>query len=570
MGTIENVKSSKLSRRSFLQGASLAAVASVSAGMFDYNASVAYADAAEIPGLPEAWDAEADIVAVGYGAAGAACAICAADEELGSCIVLEVAPEGEEGGNSRVCGQNILIPEDAESAIQYQKALNSYCILSDSPEEEQALYEAWANEIVKNKEWLEYLGAVVTPTNMNSHEFPEIEGNEKGATCYLIDDTVGNEALWNVLKEQEEYYGLDIRYGTRAVKLVRNPLTNECLGVVADQDGQTLYIKANKGVVLSCGGFENNPEMMRSYSPAGVPWTTIMGTQYNRGDGFKLVAPFGAELWHMNNFTGLSQAAKLGGEDKPWVWQVAFGTKDFIYTGPDAKRYMNEEITSTSRHGKLCINGTYQYPHVNTPSWIIFSQDAFNNLVIPHAGMGWLEIVEGYVAEDAAGLLEAGIIKKADTPEELAELIGYNPTTFAETIATYNQYAADGYDPDFHRGEPIHEVIATGMGDSEAENAEKTAAAAEGFELVPLNGPYYAIEFFVSMGNTQGGPKRGVGGEVIDVEGNPVPRLYAAGEFGCIYAYQYNGGGNVSEAMSSGRIAARSIAALEPWDSAQA
>lgn len=569
---MENQTSVDLSRRSFLQGASLAAIAGLGAaalsGCAQQEADLADTGAA-IPGLPESWDGEADIIAVGYGAAGSACAICAADEELGTCIVLEAAPEGEEGGNSRVCGQNILIPEDAESAIKYQKALNSYCVLSEDEAEEQALYEAWANEIVKNKEWLEHLGATVTATNMNSHEFPEIEGNEKGATCYLIDNQVGNEALWNVLKEQEEYFGLDVRYGTRAVKLVRNPLTNECLGVQADQDGKTVYFKANKGVVLSCGGFENNMEMMRTYTPAGNPWTVILGTPYNRGDGFKMIAPFGADLWHMNNFTGeCTGMMKLGGEDKPWAWQVVFGTKDFIWVGPDGKRFQNEEIASTSRHGKLCINGVYQYAYTNTPSWVVFTQDAFDSLVVPHAGMGWLEIVEGYVAEDGPGLLEAGLIKKADSPEALAELIGYDPTTFAETISTYNQYCADGKDPDFHRGEPITEVIATGMGDSKEENAEKTAAASEGFPIVPLNGTFYAMQMHTEIGNTQGGPKRGVGGEVIDVEGNPVPRLYAAGEFGCIYSYQYNGGGNVSEAMSSGRIAARSIAALEPWDGA--
>ena len=53
-------------------------------------------------------------------------------------------------------------------------------------------------------------------------------------------------------------------------------------------------------------------------------------------------------------------------------------------------------------------------------------------------------------------------------------------------------------------------------------------------------------------------------GEVLDVEGNPIPRLYAAGEMGCIYGYAYNLGGNFSEAISSGRLAARSISALEP------
>lgn len=312
------------SRRSFVKGAALTGAAGLGAMMLGGCSSSSTASY-----LPAKWDAEADIVAIGYGAAGAATAITASMEGLGSCIVLEVAPEGEEGGNSRVCGQNMLIPQDAASAIEYQKNLNSVYTLSEDANEEQALYEAWANELVKNKEWLEELGAKVTATNMNSHEFPEVPGNENGATCYLIDNGVGNEALWNVLKEQEEELGLDVRYGTRALHIVRNPETNEALGVEADQDGTTVYIKANKGVVLSCGGFENDPVLRKTFAPSANYWDTIFGTPYNRGDGFRLVAPFGADIWHTNNFTGLGVCSyRLGGEDEPFGWQLGFGSKD--------------------------------------------------------------------------------------------------------------------------------------------------------------------------------------------------------------------------------------------------
>ena len=56
------------------------------------------------PWLPAQWDAEADVVVVGFGAAGAATAITA--HELGASVVLiEKAPKGEEGGNTRVAGQ---------------------------------------------------------------------------------------------------------------------------------------------------------------------------------------------------------------------------------------------------------------------------------------------------------------------------------------------------------------------------------------------------------------------------------------------------------------------------------
>jgi succinate dehydrogenase/fumarate reductase flavoprotein subunit len=53
------------------------------------------------------WDKEADVVVVGFGGAGAAAAVTAHD--LGaSVLMLEKAPEGEEGGNTRVAGQGYL------------------------------------------------------------------------------------------------------------------------------------------------------------------------------------------------------------------------------------------------------------------------------------------------------------------------------------------------------------------------------------------------------------------------------------------------------------------------------
>ena len=56
-----------------------------------------------------AWDAQADVVIVGFGGAGAACAITAADAGA-NVLILEKAPDGEEGGNTRVAAQGYLTP----------------------------------------------------------------------------------------------------------------------------------------------------------------------------------------------------------------------------------------------------------------------------------------------------------------------------------------------------------------------------------------------------------------------------------------------------------------------------
>ena len=46
----------------------------------------------------------------------------------------------------------------------------------------------------------------------------------------------------------------------------------------------------------------------------------------------------------------------------------------------------------------------------------------------------------------------------------------------------------------------------------------------------------------------------------------PIARLYSTGELGAIYVNEYNGGGNFSDAIASGRVAARHCASLEAWD----
>ena len=71
-------------------------------------------------GLREGYDIESDVVVVGYGAAGAVAAITAHDNGAGV-LLLEKMPNG--GGNSRVCGGNIIVPQSMEFA-KYLKTLS--------------------------------------------------------------------------------------------------------------------------------------------------------------------------------------------------------------------------------------------------------------------------------------------------------------------------------------------------------------------------------------------------------------------------------------------------------------
>ena len=71
-----------------------------------------------------AWDAEYDVIVIGFGAAGATASVTAADAGA-KVLLLEKAPEALAGGNSRVCMQwmGYVAPEDHDKAVAYMKAL---------------------------------------------------------------------------------------------------------------------------------------------------------------------------------------------------------------------------------------------------------------------------------------------------------------------------------------------------------------------------------------------------------------------------------------------------------------
>ena len=64
--------------------------------------------------------------------------------------------------------------------------------------------------------------------------------------------------------------------------------------------GQQIKIRAKNGVVLCCGGFENNPEMQQQFTQRKF-WPSLGRALYNEGDGIKMALEVNADLWHMGN-----------------------------------------------------------------------------------------------------------------------------------------------------------------------------------------------------------------------------------------------------------------------------
>ena len=473
------------------------------------------------------WDFEADLIIVGYGGAGAACALTATTAG-GSVILLEKAPKGHEGGNTRVAAQGYLNTSSPEKARDY---LNALCGHHPVP---QAMVEVWADEMCRNNEWFASMGG---DPQEHQHqpagiEFPDLPG----ADCvhkFHHGDILGFSETWNALAAAVSERQIDIRYDTPAKRLVTDPRSGSVLGVIAQHDGRELRFRARKAVVLTCGGFENNQEMIRNFLP-GLPYCYTSGSPYNEGDGIRMAMEIGADLWHMNNYAGPSMALKvpelpttISMRPLHFAHELQGG---MIVVGPDGKRFCDEKYKT--RHGKVMQSGRWMPLRVPCPMYMVFDHTLFAHEALYEgtAPSGWTPIMIGYAwSADNQAELAKGWIRSAPSLAALAQQIGVPADALDQSVRMWNDHCARGVDTEFGRTKMM-----TGL----------------------AQGPFYAVELSPSMLNTQGGPRRNEKAQVLKPDGSPIPRLYSAGELGSIFSDLYQGTGNIGECFAFGRIAA--------------
>jgi succinate dehydrogenase/fumarate reductase flavoprotein subunit len=487
--------------------------------------------------MPHNWDIEADVVVVGFGAAGMAAAVTAHD--LGAkVVILEKAPQGEEGGNTRVAGQGYLNTSSVEQAIAYLTAL---CGPYTVPE---AMVRVWSEEMCQNNAWLQGLGG---DPQEHQHppvgiEFPDLPGAE---CVHKFHDgpTYGYSYTWKLFERLVRQRPIPILYETPGRELIQHDTTREILGVRAQRGNQSIAVKARKAVVLTCGGFENNQQMIRDYLP-GIPYCYTSGSPYNEGDGITMAMSVGADLWHMNNYAGPSMALKVPEIRTSLSMQALHYSKQppggMIVVGPDGRRFCDEKFKT--RHGKIPVNGRWLPLSTPCPMFMIFDHTMFASgpLYDGHPSHGWTQIVERYEwSEDNSAELTKGWIKKADSLAGLATQIDLDAAALSGAVGRWNRYCDAGHDDEFGRTLMLEPIAA---------------------------GPFYAIELSPSMLNTQGGPRRNEKGQIVRPDGSPIPRLYSAGELGSIYSYLYQGTGNIGECLAFGRVSGRNAAAETAWE----
>ena len=485
--------------------------------------------------VPSNWDTEAEVVIVGFGGAGAAASITASD--LGAkVIILEKAPQGRHGGNTKVAAQGYLNPDSIEGAVAY---LTAMCGPYEVPED---MVQVWAEEVCQNNDWITSIGGDPQEHQFQvGIEYPELPGSES-THKFHHGDILGYSETWKFFDQAVQERPIEILYETPGKELIQNDITKEIIGVKAIRDGKPYYVKATKGVILTCGGFENNQEMIRNYLP-GIPYCYTNGSPYNEGDGITMAMTVGAELWHMNNFAGPSFALKVDEYPTSFSMQALHFSKEtpggMIVIGSNGERFWDEKYKT--HHGKVKNNGVWAPLTAPCPLYMIFDHTLFTSgpLYDKTPSHGWNQMVDQYDWSDSnEAELAKGWIKKADTIEALADQINHDPAVLQDTINKWNYSCELGEDIEYERKLMLNPLVTA---------------------------PFYAVALSPTMLNTQGGPRRNTNAQIIRPDGSPIPRLYSAGELGSIYSYLYQGTGNIGECFAFGRIAARNAVADSPW-----
>jgi succinate dehydrogenase/fumarate reductase flavoprotein subunit len=524
-------KENSVNRRDFMKKTMLAGATVAAVGALGSQVSTPAVAAS----VSQKWNKEVDVIVVGTGFTGLAAGITAMEAGT-KVVVLEKAKQAHEGGNSKISGNMWWTPTNAEDGFAYVKAM-AYGTVDD---ESLRAFEA---EHVKLNEWLSSKFGVKPAAigGLFQPEHPELAGKDCVRTWGNAGRTL-NGQLYAPIRAYADKIKLEIMYETPVRELIQAP-SGEILGVRAEADGKPIFIKARRGVVLGCGGFEFDFDMAKQYLPGWPVYSR--GTPYNTGDGIKMCQKAGAALWHMNNTLG-GFGCLMVPEYAPVLINLGMPADGFIFTDKFGQRFMNEK--RDNRHGfghkeyQMFFDGILG-EFTRIPWWTVFD-DATAKKGPVAMGRGttftWFNAHSGYKWSDDNGAEVAkGWILSSPDLGDLASKMKMKPDALIDSIGKYNESCKSKTDTEFGR---------------------------PGKSLVPIEkGPFYAMQTFPATYNTQGGPKRNGKCQIIDAFGEPIPRLYSGGEMGSFYGWMYNGGGNNAEALVTGKIAGTNVVAEKPW-----
>ena len=482
------------------------------------------------------WDHVVDVVVVGLGSAGGAAAIEAYDN---GARVLVLEKDQFAGGNTRLSGGTLRRFLDEDKVFQYYMGVVDETV---SPEVVRRFVHLTCSShqwfIDKcDAEFIESTKVMFPPAPNVVWDFlPGAEGmggRSQFSPKFGDPKKNGGYNLIATLMHGVEKRGIDVLYETGGKKLITGN-GKEVIGIVAEGPNGEISIKAERGVIMTCGGFHQNKEMQINY--LSMPYMA-QGCICGDGDGIRMTQELGAKMWHM---TGVSCGISYKVPDYEIPIAIGIRSPHYMYVDQYGQRFLNEtgvDVHAMAFDFTTCVAEKMEYPRL--PGYLIFDENCREaGQMLGHCPGRIMDDPSFEWSEDNKKEIEKGWIKMAWNIGDLGKLLGFAPGVLEKTVGEYNQAALTGYDSVFKRQGVTMGAI--------------------------IKPPFYAIEVWPALLNTQGGPQRDEDARVLDLDLTPIPRLYSAGEIGSFINKFYPGGTNITEAIAFGRIAGENAAKAAP------
>ena len=363
------------------------------------------------------------------------------------------------------------------------------------------LVEELADESADGVEWLKKYG--IDLTSVGSFGGASVKRIHRPVNAEGKTIAVGSYMIPLLEKACEENDKISIQLETTATTILTDE-NGKAVGVKAvGATGNEVTVNA-KAVILATGGFGANLDMVAELVPAlkGFMTTNAAGAQ---GQGIEMAQALGAATVDMNQI----QIHPTVQFDTAALITEGLRGDGAVLINAEGKRFIDEVGTrDVVSAAEIAQPGSYSY------------------LVVDQAMLDKSSVIAGYV--------KRGFVFQGNTYEELAEALGVDAATFAETMNTWNTYVEAKNDPDFGR----------------------TSFAQ------PLNtAPYYAIKVTAGVHHTMGGLVINTDTEVLKDDGTAIAGLYAAGEVtGGVHGANRLGGNAVADFVVFGRIAGEEAA----------
>ncbi|HEV7420084.1 MAG TPA: FAD-binding protein [Mycobacterium sp.] len=430
------------------------------------------------------WSDDVDVVVVGFGIAGGCAAVSAAAAGA-RVVVLERAAAA--GGTTSMAGGHFYLGggtavQQATGHEDSADEMYKYLVaVSRDPELDKI--RAYADGSVEHFNWLEDLGfqfersyypekAVIQPNT----EGLMFTGNEKvwpfknqavpaprGHKVPVPGDTGGAGMVIDLLVKRAADLGVQIRYETGATGMILDGDT--VAGVTWKHFEDSGNIRA-KAVVIAAGGFVMNPEMVAQHTPKLAEKPFVLGNTYDDGLGIRLGVSAGGATKHM---------------DQIFITAPAYPPSTLL-TGIIVNKDGHRFVTEDSYHSR-------------TSGFVMDQPDSAAYLIVDEAHlerpeMPLVPLIDGW-----------------ETVEEMEAALGIPKGNLVATLNSYNEHAAHGEDPEFHKQPEF---------------------------LAPQDkGPWGAFDLTLGKamyaGFTVGGLATTVDGQVLREDATVVPGLYAAG-----------------------------------------